>query len=114
MEAYFDNSATTKVLDCVKDIVIKTMTEDNANPSAKHKKGMEAEQYIRQAKKEIAATLKVQEKEILFTSGGSESNNLALIGGALANKRAGKHVISTSIEHPSVYRPLEMLEELGT
>lgn len=113
MEAYFDNSATTKVLDCVKDIVIKTMTEDYANPSAKHKKGVEAELYIRQAKKEIAATLKVQEKEILFTSGGSESNNLALIGGALANKRAGNHVISTSIEHPSVYRPLEVLEELG-
>ncbi len=53
MEAYFDNSATTKVLDCVKDIVIKTMTEDYANPSAKHKKGMEAEQYIRQAKRRL-------------------------------------------------------------
>lgn len=113
MEAYFDNSATTRVLDCVKDIVIKTMTEDYANPSARHHKGMEAEQYIRQARKEIAATLKALEKEILFTSGGSESNNLALIGGALANQRAGRHVISTSIEHPSVYRPLEVLEELG-
>ncbi len=113
MEAYFDNSATTRVLDSVKDIVVKTMTEDYANPAAKHRRGMEAEQYIRMARTEIARTLRVSEKEILFTSGGSESNNLALIGGALANQRAGKHIISTGIEHPSVYRPLEYLEELG-
>ena len=113
MEAYFDNSATTKVLDSVKDIVVKTMTEDYANPAAKHRKGMEAEQYIRDARKIIADTMKVQEKEILFTSGGSESNNMALIGTAWANQRAGKHIISTSIEHPSVYNPLGVLEELG-
>ena len=104
MEAYFDNSATTKVLDSVKDIVVKTMTEDYANPAAKHRKGMEAEQYIRDARKIIADTMKVQEKEILFTSGGSESNNMALIGTAWANQRAGKHIISTSdAEHASVY-----------
>ena len=113
MEAYFDNSATTKVLDSVRDIVVKTMTEDYGNPAAKHRKGMEAEQYIRDARKIIADTMKVQEKEILFTSGGSESNNMALIGTALANQRAGKHIISTSIEHPSVYNPLGVLEELG-
>ena len=113
MEAYFDKSATTKVLDSVKDIVVKTMTEDYGNPAAKHRKGMEAEQYIRDARKIIADTMKVQEKEILFTSGGSESNNMALFGAAWANQRAGKHIISTSIEHPSVYNPLGMLEELG-
>ena len=113
MEAYFDNSATTKVLDSVRDIVVKTMTEDYGNPAAKHRKGMEAEQYIRDARKIIADTMKVQEKEILFTSGGSESNNIALIGTAWANQRAGKHIISTSIEHPSVYNPLGVLEELG-
>ena len=113
MEAYFDNSTTTRVLDCVRDIVVKTMTEDYANPAAKHRRGMEAEQYIRQARQEIARTMKVSEKEILFTSGGSESNNLALIGGALANQRAGKHIISTSIEHPSVYNPLAALEDMG-
>ena len=113
MEAYFDNSATTKGLDSVKDIVVKTMTEDYGNPAAKHRKGMEAEQYIRDARKIIADTMKVQEKEILFTSGGSESNNMALIGAAWANQRAGKHIISTSIEHPSVYNPLGVLEELG-
>lgn len=113
MEAYFDNSATTKVLDSVKDIVVKTMTEDYGNPAAKHRKGMEAEQYIRDARKIIADTMKVQEKAILFTSGGSESNNMALFGAAWANQRAGKHIISTSIEHPSVYNPLGVLEELG-
>ena len=113
MEAYFDNSATTKVLDSVKDIVVKTMTEDYGNPAAKHRKGMEAEQYIREARKIIADSMKVQEKEILFTSGGSESNNMALIGTAWANQRTGKHIISTAIEHPSVYNPLGVLEELG-
>lgn len=113
MEAYFDNSATTRVLDSVKDIVVKTMTEDYGNPAAKHRKGMEAEQYIREARKIIADSMKVQEKEILFTSGGSESNNMALIGTAWANQRAGKHIISTAIEHPSVYNPLGVLEELG-
>lgn len=113
MEAYFDNSATTRVLDEVKDIVVKTMTEDYANPSAKHRPGMEAEQYIRTARMEIAKTLRAAEKEILFTSGGSESNNMALIGTALANQRGGKHIISTAIEHASVYNPLEYLETLG-
>ena len=113
MEAYFDNSATTRVLDSVKDIVVKTMTEDYGNPASKHRKGMEAEQYIREARKSIADSMKVQEKEILFTSGGSESNNMALICTAWANQRAGKHIISTAIEHPSVYNPLGVLEELG-
>ncbi|MFR5633561.1 MAG: cysteine desulfurase family protein [Monoglobales bacterium] len=113
MECYFDNSASTRVLDSVKDIVVKTMTEDYANAAAKHRKGMEAEQYIREARKIIAGTLKAAEKEILFTSGGSESNNMALIGTALAKQRAGRHIISTAVEHPSVYNPLTYLEELG-
>ena len=113
MEAYFDNSATTKALDSVRDIMVKTLTEDFGNPSAKHTKGMEAENYIRQAAADIAKTLKVKDKEILFTSGGTESNNMALIGTALANQRAGKHIISTRIEHASVYQPLAFLESLG-
>lgn len=113
MEAYFDNSATTRVLDPVRDIVVETMTKDYGNPSSKHRKGMEAELYIRNARSEIAKTLKVAEKEILFTSGGTESNNMALIGTAMANKRAGKHIISTNIEHPSVYNPMSYLEEQG-
>lgn len=113
MEIYFDNSATTRVLDSVKDIVVKTMTEDYANAAAKHRKGMEAEQYIRQAREIIAKTLKADGKEILFTSGGSESNNMALTGAAFANQRSGKHIISTAVEHPSVYNPLAFLEEQG-
>ncbi|HIX15644.1 MAG TPA: cysteine desulfurase [Candidatus Hungatella pullicola] len=113
MEVYFDNSATTKVLDSVKDIVVKLMTEDYGNPSARHRKGMEAEQYVKKAAEIIASTLKVSPKEIVFTSGGSESNNMALIETAMANRRRGNHIISTKIEHPSVYNPLIYLEEQG-
>lgn len=113
MEAYFDNSATTKVLEPVKEIVIKTMMEDYGNPSARHKKGLDAERYIKEAAETIAGTLKVAAKEIVFTSGGSESNNMAIIETAMANKRSGNHIISTGIEHASVYNPLAYLEEQG-
>lgn len=113
MEAYFDNSATTKVFDSVKDAVVNAMTTDYGNAAARHKKGVEAEQLIKEAKKEIADSLRVREKEILFTSGGTESNNMALIGTALANQRAGKHLITTAVEHPSVYQTAAFLEELG-
>ena len=113
MEAYLDNSATTRVLDSVKDLMVKIMTEDYGNPSSMHRKGMEAEQYVREAREAIAKTLKVQDKEIIFTSGGTESNNMALIGGAMANQRAGRHIITTRIEHASVYNPLALLECLG-
>lgn len=113
MEAYFDNSATTKVLDCVKDAVVDAMCVNYGNAAAKHRKGVEAENLIREAQKAIADTLKVQEKEILFTSGGTESNNTALIGTALANRRAGKHLITTGVEHPSIYNTMSFLEEMG-
>ena len=113
MEAYFDNSASTKVIGCVMDVVVKAMTEDYANASAKHSKGAAAERYIREARSIIAGTLKVKEKEILFTSGGSESNNMALIGTALANRRAGMHIITSGIEHASVYNTLGFLSEQG-
>ena len=113
MDVYFDNSATTKVLAPVADLVMQVMTEDYGNPSAKHGKGMRAEQYIKEAAEIIAGTLKVSPKEIVFTSGGSESNNMALIETAMANRRAGNHIISTAIEHASVYNPLAYLEEQG-
>lgn len=113
MEAYLDNSATTRVLDSVKDLMVKIMTENYGNPSSMHRKGMEAEQYVREAREAIAKTLKVQDKEIIFTSGGTESNNMALIGGAMANQRAGRHIITTRIEHASVYNPLAFLESQG-
>ena len=113
MEAYFDNSATTKVFDCVKDAVVHAMTEDYGNVAARHMKGVEAERLIKEARAEIARSLKVQEKEILFTSGGTESNNTALIGTALANQRAGKHLITTAVEHASIYNTMEFLREQG-
>ena len=111
MEVYFDNSATTRCYDSVKDIVVKTMTEDFGNPSAMHLKGVDAEKYVKESAKTIASILKVQEKEILFTSGGTESDNLALIGGALANKRNGNHIIITSVEHAAVSQPASFSQE---
>ena len=113
MEAYLDNSATTPVSEAVRDIVVKTMTEAYGNPSSKHLKGVEAERYVKEARSRIAATLKADEKEIFFTSGGTESNNWALIGGALANRRAGNHIITTSVEHAAVLQPLAFLQDMG-
>lgn len=113
MEVYFDNSATTRCYDLVKDIVVKAMTEDFGNPSAMHLKGVEAEKYIKSSAESLARLLKVQEKEILFTSGGTESDNLALIGAAFANKRSGNHIITTAVEHPAVSQPALFLQEQG-
>ena len=113
MEAYLDNSATTKCADEVIKTVVKVMGEDYGNPSSKHMKGVEAEKYIKEAAKIIAKSLKCQEKEILFTSGGTESNNMAVIGTAMANKRRGNHVIVSSVEHASVKEPFNYLEENG-
>lgn len=113
MEAYLDNSATTRCSDGVCEIVMKTMKTDFGNPSSKHMKGVEAERYLKTAASQIARTMKVKEKEIYFTSGGTESNNWALIGGAMANQRAGKHIITTAIEHAAVIQPMLYLEELG-
>lgn len=113
MEAYFDNSATTKVSEYVKDIVIKTMTEDFGNPSSMHMVGVDAEKYIKDAQDNISKILKVDAKEIYFTSGGTESNNMAVIGTAMANKRSGNKIITTMVEHPSVANPMKYLEDNG-
>lgn len=113
MEAYLDNSATTQCSQAAADLMMHLLREDYGNPSSLHNRGMEAENYVKEARKRIAQTLKVNEKEIYFTSGGSESNNLAIVGSALANKRSGMHVITTMIEHPSVANPFAYLEELG-
>lgn len=113
MEAYLDNSATTKVFSEVRDIVVQTMTTDYGNPSSMHLRGVEAEKYIKEAREKIAKTLRADEKEILFTSGGTESNNLALIGTAMANRRAGNHIITTAVEHASVHATVEYLKEQG-
>lgn len=113
MQAYLDNAATTWVYDSVCDVMLQTMSKNFGNPSSLHMKGVEAENYIKASKKIFADILKVQEREIYFTSGGTESNNMALIGSAYANCRRGKHIITTSIEHASVYNPLIYLEQQG-
>ena len=113
MEAYLDNSATTRCSKDAADMVMQLLTQDYGNPSSMHNKGVIAENYMNDARKKIAKTLKVQEKEICFTSGGTESNNLAIIGTAEANKRSGMHVITTAIEHPSVSNTMVRLEEHG-
>ncbi len=113
MEVYLDNSATTKAYPEVARLVADIMTEDYGNPSSMHLKGVEAEKYIKYSKKTIANIMKVQEKEIFFTSGGTEADNWALIGTAYANYRAGKHLITTKIEHPAVLQTMEYLKEQG-
>ena len=113
MDAYFDNSASTKVSEKAIDIMLKTMREDYANSSAKHIKGVDAEKYVKDAAETIAKTLKVKKSEIIFTSGGTESNNMALLGTAMAKKRLGKHIIISGIEHPAVYVPATFLAEEG-
>ena len=112
-EIYFDNAATTRVRPEVAELMMKVMTEDYGNPSARHVMGMKAENYIKTAREKIARTLRVDPGEIYFTSGGTESNNLALIGTALARSRRGKHIISTGIEHAAIYKPLDLLREQG-
>lgn len=113
MEAYLDNSATTRCYEEVRDIVVKTMMENYGNPSSMHLKGVEAEKYVKEAAREIARTLKAQEKEIYFTSGGTESDNWALIGTAMANQRKGKHIITTVFEHAAISAPAAWLEDQG-
>lgn len=111
MEVYLDNSATTRAYPEVGDIVYKVMCQDYGNPSSMHRKGVEAEHYVKDAKEILAKLLKVNAKEIFFTSGGTESDNLALIGAARANRRRGNHLITSSIEHPAILNTMRYLEE---
>lgn len=113
IECYLDNSATTKCSAAVTELVARVMTEEYGNASSMHMKGVEAERYVKTATAQIAKTLRCTEKEIIYTSGGTESNNLALIGAAMANKRAGMHLITTVVEHPSVKNTMVFLEEEG-
>ena len=112
-EIYLDNAATTKVHPEVVEIMVKAMEEDYGNPSSLHRKGAEAERLIRHACEQIAHTLRIREKEIIFTSGGTESNNLAIIGAAMARRREGKHLITTVFEHASAANPFSFLEKEG-
>lgn len=112
-EIYLDNSATTRCSDDAAKAMAKVLTEDYGNPSSLHNKGMLAEDYLKNTRKIIADTLKVDKGEIYFTSGGSESNNTAILGYLAMNPKKGHHVITTSIEHASIEMPFQYLEENG-
>ena len=113
MRAYLDNSATTRAFDEVAELVAKIMTEEYGNPSSVHHMGTVAGNRVFSAREMIAETLKVDPAEILFTSGGTESDNLALIGTARANAWRGKHIITTSVEHPAVLETCMELKKEG-
>ncbi|HAE44336.1 MAG TPA: cysteine desulfurase NifS [Lachnospiraceae bacterium] len=112
-EIYLDNSSTTIVSGKAAQAVYNIMTEDYGNPSSMHAMGVRAEKYLKEAADQIAGILKVSPKEIYFTSGGTEANNWALIGGARANRRAGNKIITTQMEHPAVSEPMKVLEAEG-
>lgn len=113
MEVYLDNSATTRAFPQVAELVTQIMCDDYGNPSSMHRKGVEAEQYLRYARETLAGILKVKEKEIVFTSGGTEADNMALIGCAMANRRRGNHLITTQVEHPAILQTMQYLESQG-
>jgi len=113
MQVYMDNSATTRVYPEAVDIMIKTMTEDFGNPSSLHNKGLDAEHYVRAAAEKIAKALRCSGDEITFTSGGTESNNMAIVGSFLAKRRKGSHIVCSAIEHASVLSVMKFLEGEG-
>ena len=113
MECYFDNSATTRTYPEVVNVMNDIMLNSYGNPSSMHRKGMEAEMAVRHARETLAKTLKADDRNIIFTSGGTESDNMALIGCAGAAVRSGEHIITTKIEHPAILETCAYLEELG-
>ncbi|MFE8704171.1 cysteine desulfurase family protein [Cytobacillus sp. FJAT-54145] len=110
---YFDNSATTKPYKEVLDSFVKVSTDYFGNPSSLHNIGGQAEKLLSQARKQMAELLHVKQGEVFFTSGGTESNNLAIKGTALMYRNRGRHIITTSVEHPSVREAMEQLKDLG-
>lgn len=112
-EIYFDNAATSRPFDEVCGKMLQVMTESYGNPAAQNKMGLDAERIIKEAKETLAGFLSASPDEIFFTSGGTEGNNMALLGGAYAMQKRGKHIISSPAEHPAVLRPLEKLAEEG-
>lgn len=110
---YLDNSATTKPDPSVIETFEYVSKNLFANPSSIHKLGSEVDGFYTQVRKQASQLLSVSDKEIIFTSGGTESNNLAITGTAFAYKNRGKHIITTEIEHASVYNTYQSLEALG-
>lgn len=108
---YLDNSATTKPCQSALDAAMRAMTEDFGNPSSRYTLGLSAERHLAEARASVAAALSVPRETVIFTSGGTESNNLAILGGA--NYKVGPHVVTTAIEHPSVLNAFAALESRG-
>ena len=113
MEHYLDNAATTKVCDEAAQAALAAMTENYGNPSSTHTKGREANRLLEKARKQVSAALGCTPGELIFTSCGSESDNWAIINGAEAMRRRGKHIISSAVEHDAVRRSLDELESRG-
>ena len=112
-EIYLDNSATTRVCPEAAEKALELMTQCYGNPSSLHTLGFRAEQALSQARQSVAKLLSAQPEEITFTSGGTESNNLAIFGGAFARRHVGRRIVTTQIEHPSVLEPMAQLEKEG-
>lgn len=113
MTAYLDNSATTKMCIQAKERMLDAIENSWGNPSSLHEKGIDADMLLATARKAVAKALSVEDKEIIFTSGGTEGNNIAVFGAAYANRRKGNRVITSVIEHPSVKKAFERLEQEG-
>ena len=110
---YFDNAATTRALDSVSDKVREMLLENYGNPSSQSMMGVRAEKEVIAARKITAASINAEPDEIYYTSGGTESDNWAVFGTAAGYSRSGKHMITTSIEHPAMLMPMRRMEELG-
>lgn len=113
MECYLDNSATTKLCDSAKNEMQSMLNDNYGNPSSLHKKGDEAKRALETARSRVANALSCEPEEIFFTSGGTESNNIAIFGAVEALKRRGRRIVTTTIEHPSVLEPIKRLENQG-
>jgi len=113
MEIYFDNAATTQVSKKAAETAYKVMTKAYGNPSSVHNQGIEADKILKNSRKTIADYLKSRPEQIIFTSGGTEANNLAIQGAAAIRSGRGRHIISSQIEHPSIYKQFDKLRDSG-
>ena len=113
MEHYLDNSATTKVCPEAAQAAMTAMTEIYGNPSSTHTLGREAKKLMDASRKQVADALGCKPQELVFTSCGSESDNWAILNGAEAMRRKGKHIISSQVEHDAVRKSLDELEAIG-
>jgi len=113
LEIYLDNSATTRICSEAAEKMIDVINNVYGNPSSLHTKGQEAEAEIKAARRAVADSLGVSDKEIFFTSGGTEANNLAVFGAAWARRKRGNKIVTTAVEHSSVFESCKELENEG-